>query len=241
MTTFSQLIDDTIIELVRPDLLQMMPSYLNQTIRELHMFSRDGTPVFYDDNRREELVTLSNMDINEGVYNWQIPNMALFQGVGALWYDSVGRYVQPGNPQTARIVSGYPGERRYWYRSGQYIVFSDAGRDGQTVRVMYYEYPRSLVYYPDGKSPILFNRETGLYELNPNRQDQTLTYDQAMDRSTNWMLQRHEETQREGLRAKAWKRADDNNRAKLSYSTFETQKLGIQESAQAIYLRRYGT
>lgn len=240
MTTFSQLIDDTILELVRPDLDSVFASYLNQTVRELHMFSRDGTPVFYDDNLLEELVTLANVP-EDRMYNWAIPNMSLFQGIGAVYYNSISRYVEQRSPKIALRSTGSFFDTYYYYRSGPSIILSNPGADGQQVRMAWYEYPRSLVWYPNGTSPILFDRAAGIYTENPKYTGPALTFEQKMERSTNWMIMRHEEMIREGLRAKAYKRIDDNNRAKLAYSTFETQKLGVQESAQAIYVARYGS
>lgn len=242
MTTFSQLIDDTVIELVRPDLDTFLPAYLNQTIREFHTFSRDGTPVLYDDNRQEESVILSQMELNQWKYNWSIPNMTRFQYMDTVYYDGIGRYVAEKNPRIAKIrtLDGID-ETYYWYRSGQYIVFSNPGMDGQAVLLSWFEYPRTLIYYPKGTSPILYNRETDTYEENPKYLGPVISLEEKMARSTNWILQRHEMATQEGLRAKSWKRADDQNRSKLSYSTFETMKLAVQQSAQAKYVARFGS
>jgi hypothetical protein len=242
MTTFSQLIDDTVVELVRPDLDTFLPAYLNQTIREFHTFSRDGTPVLFDDNRQEESVMLSQMESSGWKYNWQIPNLARFQYMDTVWYSGIGQYAREKNPRIAlaRTLDGV-NETIYWYRSGPFIVFSNPGFDGQEVKISWFEYPRSLIYYPNGTSPILYDRENDSYVENPKYTGPALTYEQKMERSTNWILQRHEDACWEGLRAKSWKRADDQNRSKLSYSTFETMKLAIQQGAQAKYVARFGS
>jgi hypothetical protein len=220
----------------------MLPAYLNQTVREIHTFSRDGTPVFYEDNRLEESVILSGMTVDPGKYLWTIPNLTVFQAMDAVWYGSVGKYAEERNPRVAMLPNLMnPSDPYYWYRSGPQIAFSTPGLDGQEILLSYFAYPRSLPYFAGGTSPILFNRFTFAYEVNPKYTGPTLTYDQAMAVSTNWVLQRHEDSIKEGVRAKAWKRVDDMNRAKLSYSTFETMKTAIQQSAQTRYVARYGS
>lgn len=56
MTTLSQLVDDLLVELVRPDMRSMLVDYANQTVREMHFRPATNAPVLFDANRYEEQI-----------------------------------------------------------------------------------------------------------------------------------------------------------------------------------------
>lgn len=244
MTTFTQLIDDMVIETVRPDLRQVMEGYLNQTIREMHNKTGQGsepTPVLYPDNRVEELVTLSGVT-DTNTYLWQIPAMTRFQIMEAVYYRGIGRYAQLRNPKSA--LGFNPNEvsaMYYFYRSGPYFALMNPGVDGQEVYLSWFEYPRNLPLYGIGVSPAIYDITSDDYVLNPLRADQSLTLDQAIALSTNWLLQKHTQVMREGLRAKIYKRiSDGSDRARLSFSQFENLKTSVQNTEALEYSVNYG-
>lgn len=238
MTTFTQLIDDMVSETLRVDMRQTMADYLNQTIREVHNKSRatpqgnESMPVLYPDNRVEELVTLSGITEDTLTYLWPIPKMTVFQQMEAVYYRGVSRYAQLRNPKSALLVSSAEiSAKFYYYRTGAYFALVNPGADGQLVALSWFEYPRNLPLYGIGVSPVLYDNITEEYSLNPKRADQTLTLEQGLALSTNWLLQRHTDAIREGLRAKIYKRlSDGSNRAQLAYSQFEVLKTSIQNT-----------
>src|SRR6478735_8331283 len=84
MTTFSQLVDEMIVETRRPDLKTEIATYLNQTIREVHFEPSRGNVVHYGENRKETQLT-ANVDSG---YIWDIPNPSTFQGIEAVRFPS---------------------------------------------------------------------------------------------------------------------------------------------------------
>lgn len=246
MTTFTQLIDEMVNETVRPDMRGVMADYLNQTIREVHNKtgqSNEPMPVFYPDNRVEELVALSGMDDStDQKYLWTIPKMTTFQQMEAVYYRSVSRYAQLRNSKVALgFNSNEVSARYYYYRSGPLFAFMNPGADGQYIALSWFEYPRNLPLYDAGKSPVLYDATADDYVLNAARADQTLTLDQALSLSTNWLLQKHPHVMREGLRAKIYKRmSDGSDRARLSFSQFEVLKTGIQNTESLEFTVNWG-
>jgi len=229
MTTFSQVVDEMTLEIVRPDMITMIPGFLNQTIREMHMHAQTNMPVFFDDNRNEALVTVSQADSNDGTFLWDIPNMALLQAIEAINYGYGNRYAKQKSPQVARLNDlSDPNGGYYWYRSGPQIAMAGTGGDGKTVRISWFAYPRSLRYYlPGSTRPLTYNEETMEYA---QPQGATISLEEAMNLSTNWLLQRHAEVLKEGIRAKAYKRMDDQFRASTAYSQFQAMRTGMQNA-----------
>lgn len=227
MTTFSQLIDRVAKDLVRPDMTDLMlPAYLNQTIREMFVNAQTNLPVFFDDTRKEELIQVSQVNTETGAFVWPLPTATLLQRIEAVYYGRTRRYVQMGSPKSSLVTnfSAVNGDC-FWYRVGTNLVFAGAGDDGDNIRISYFEYPRGLTYYPDGSRPAYWDDENQQYMVQAGQ-----TPELALAKTTNFLLERHEQVLAEGLRAKAYKRMDDAARARMCYSQFESMRIGVQNT-----------
>jgi hypothetical protein len=226
MTTFSQLVDRIAKEIVRPDMVEMLPAYLNQTIREIHLNAQTSMPVFYADNRIETQLTITSVDSETGAFVWAVPKPALLQRVEAVFYNRAHRYARESNPKTSMLRNQVLVNDKYsWYRVAQQLVFAGAGDSGDKISVSYFEYPRSLPYYAQAARPAYWDEIQQQYMIAAGQSPID-----ALDKTTNWILERHEELLAEGLRAKAYKRMADETRSRTSYSQYETMRLGVQNT-----------
>lgn len=226
MTTFSQLVDRIANEIVRPDMINMLPAYLNQTIREVHANAQTNMPVFFSENRKEELLTVDALTDETGAFVWSLTLPALLQKIEAVWYGRIGRYVYEGNPRTALNTNPFnPNAEYFYYRVGTNLVFAKAGGVGDKIRLSYFLFPRSLVYYEASARPAYWDNENQQFMIKAGQIPAT-----AFDLTTNWILQKHEEMLAEGLRAKAYKRMDDAARARMCYSQYESMRLSMQNT-----------
>jgi hypothetical protein len=84
-TTASQAVDKLMSELVRQDMVNVLPDYLNQTIRDLHGTNYPGLPSMPVKLRAnlQELTISPNID--DG-YVWTIPNFTRHQFLTAAYY-----------------------------------------------------------------------------------------------------------------------------------------------------------
>lgn len=229
MTTYSQLVDEMILELRRPDLAPDIRTYVNQTIRELHFTPDRGNAIRYRENRRELSLAA---DLDTG-FTWTIPNYEVFQELAAVRYDSV--FNRDGTPawvqerEPGRVLNGLT---EFWYRIGNYIAFAGYGGLNGVISLFYYEYPRRLKYYASALRPAEWDDETGFTYVDP----QPIDADEEAERQalvTNWLLLRWKDVVSEGVRAKAYKRADDDSRAKMCYSLYSQLRQGIYTSETA--------
>jgi len=230
MSTFSQMIDALMTEIVRPDMVAMLPGFLNQTIRECHSGVTTQEPIFFDEGRKENLVTAAG--VTDGVYLWPIPSTPHFQAIDAVYYRKYSVYASPLSPQVIRdVTSARPNDRFAYYRTGPYFAFRGFGTDGDLIDLSWFEYPRSLVYYLAGDSrPLSFDPATLAYTQPTGA---TITLEEAKTLTTNWLIERHTEMLKEGVRAKAYKRMSDEFRANLCYSQFKQMLAGMQQSEGA--------
>jgi hypothetical protein len=235
MTTFSQIVDDIVAETLRLDLLGVIADYLRQTIRDMHIDSVTKMPAFYPDNRKEVQVILSGVG-TENVYVWPIPKATLFQQMEAVYYRAYGVYSLEKKPSIAKVNRGVdPNSRYYWYRAGSNICMANPGKDGQLVDVSWFEYLGSLAYYAKALNPAIYDLASDSYVIANG-----YTNDQALALSTNWMIQRHADTLKEGVRAKIYKRLADMDRARLCYSQFETARSAIINTESMSFSISYG-
>src|SRR5882757_6030616 len=160
MSTFSQIIDELVVEHLRPDLRVTITEYLNQTIREVHnkpvSSSQAPDPVLYESNRVEEIFTVPDTPPS-----WSIPDVTRFQRFETAWYTSQGVYSQKRHPSRAFQHGVNPCDP-YWYRAGSYIVMNGAAQ-GEEVKLSYFQFPRRLTYYAVALRPATFDIETGTY------------------------------------------------------------------------------
>lgn len=229
MTTYSQLVDEMILETRRPDLVAEIRSYVNQTIREMHFTPDRGSATRYRDNRRELSLTA---DLEEG-FTWTLPNFEVFQELSAVRYDSVfdsnSRTVYIQEREPGRVLTGLD---EFWYRIGNYIAFAGYGGLDAVISLFYYEYPRRLKYYAAGVRPAEWDDELGWTYIDP----QPVDADEESARQllvSNWILLRWRDVLTEGVRAKVYKRTADEMRAKTSYSLYAQLRQGMYTAETA--------
>jgi len=229
MTTFSQLLDEMVLETKRPDLLNEMARYLNQTIREVHFEPGRGNVVLYGENRIEDQITTTA----ETGEIWPIPNPGTFQAIEAVRYPTtyLGRmeYVPERTPGP-----NLSSEEFYFYRSGSAFVFGGNygyGGVGAFIQISWFEYPRSLKYKLSADREATYDEESGVWTYQTvNSVDYDSTPElQAVARSlnSNWLLMRWADVLREGLRAKVYKRLSDETRQRTSYSLYQQLRQGL--------------
>lgn len=225
MAVFSEIVDEVLKEVIRPDLITMLPGFLNQTIRETNVGVVSSEPVFFSENRKEDRVTVPS--VTDNVYLWPIPRTTVFQAMDAVFFEKYQVYANLVSPQSMRMLNSMrPNDVFQYYRSGPFYAMRGFGGVGDKIMLAWYEYPHSLKYYPKGLTrPLTFDIETQTY-VQP--QGASISLAAAMDLSTNWILDRHEEMLKEGLRAKAYARMDQESRASIAYSKYKQLLLGMQ-------------
>ena len=228
MTTFSQLVDELVTELVRPDLKSYIMASLNQVIREVHT-GNDRTVYRFASNRVEAIINVGN----EGAtYLYEIPNFNRFQDVEAIWIPRISQFAKPRPPGSVIISDGMRvNDRATWYQSGNYLAIGGYGAAGIDLHLSMFYYPRSLVYHKDhpntGTDPrwAEFNVETETWTYQTGT---PYTDEELRDMSTNWLLLRWTEMLREGVRSKVYKRLGDQQRAALTYSNYMNFRAEMQ-------------
>jgi hypothetical protein len=228
MTTFSQLIDNVLLETSRLDLLPHAISYLRQTIRECHLDPERNTAIFLWPNYAEDQVTADE----ESAYSWPIPDTTRFQGLQMVKYDSV--FEDGYNVYALPMVPGRAGndQRRVYQQVGDQVIFRGYGGVGGIISLAYFEYPRSLKYYAEALRPATWDEESG-YTYLPAYDLDDDTREAARGLTVNWLLERWDMVLEEGLRAKLYKRLSDTERARTCYSLYMSLRLGLQNSEQA--------
>lgn len=223
MTTFSQLVDKMVAETKRPDMATEMATYLNQTLRELHMEPSRGNAIFFKDNRLESQLTAT---ADTGFY-WDLPSISTWQGMEAVQYPNAP--TRACEPIYAREMA--PGKAmnrldHFWYRAGPRVFFNCYGGINALINLSYYQYTKSLTYYISGSRPAIYDESTGwTYADAYNTSDAQRALAQAM--TTNWLLLRWPMVIEEGLRAKVYKRLSDTDRSRTSYSMYQTLRQGL--------------
>ena len=228
MTTFSQLVDAIIDETKRPDLLNPIASYLRQTIRECHLDPDRNTPLFMWGNYNEASI---QADMEQGFY-WLIPDLARFQGLLKVRYDSV--FMDGDAVYAMPLVNNRVAESQYFaYQvAADRVLFKGYGGLNATISLAYYEYPRNLKYYPVGARPATYDEFDGYTYLTEFDTDDA-TREQARALVTHWLLLRWPTALEEGVRAKLYTRLGDEPRARLAYSAYMQIRAGLLNSEKA--------
>lgn len=228
MTTFSQLVDDMILETRRPDLVSEIRSYVVQTIRELHNRPDTNAAVQYRNNLKE-LSLVANVDTG---FSWTIPNSTIFQSMQAVRYDSL---CDPdGEPvyATERVPGRALRDSKYfYYRATDYFSFANYGGNGAGISLAYYEYPRSLKYYAVADRPASYDSEAGWTYLGGVTDPDAQAV--LREKVTNWLLDRWDMVIKEGVRAKVYKRVADDSRSRTAYSLYAQLRMGLFASETA--------
>lgn len=223
MTTFSQLVDELVSEMKRPDLRTEIARYLNQTIREVHFEPETNANICYHDNLTEEQI---EADSDEG-FGWDIPNPARFQKMeGVLLantYDRLGEQIW----LTEKVPNrGMRGAKNFYYRASGRFVFSGYGGTGGLINLAYYLYPARLKYYESAARPASYDPEDGwTYHTDYSATAELQESAQAL--VSNWLLLRWHDVLAEGVRAKVFKRVSDEVRARTSYSLYTSLREGL--------------
>ena len=228
MTTFSQLVDELVLETRRPDMRNEIGTYLNQTIRELHFEPTKGNAIFYKSNLGEEIV-LATLASGQG---WTIPDSTIWQTMAAVRFDSVFDLGKPVYPPFLTPGRGLNGRQYFYYQAGDSYFFSGYGGVGAAISLAYYQYVRRLKYYAAGARPAEYDDDSGwtyaaAFDGTPELQASAQRF------TTNWLLMRWKEVIAEGLRAKVYKRLSDDLRARTCYSLYSTLRQGLYTSEVA--------
>lgn len=220
MTTFSQLVDEVVLELLRPDMTVVIAQYANQTIREMHSRPATNAPVYFDANRNEDELTVTT----DSPWLWEIPSMTRFQKLETVYCPDLDIYLEARQPRMIHQASYEPYAEQFYYRTGTMYAFAGLAA-GMLIHASYFMYPRVLAYKATNNRVVRFNPDTDSYEqiANPG----TPATEPQLELETNWLLQRHDSTIREGVRAKIWKRIGDDSRTRTAYSAFESARTAV--------------
>jgi hypothetical protein len=230
MTTFSQLVDELVTEIRRPDMRVEIATYLNQTIREMHFDPTSGAAAQFKDNLLEDQAVATV----ENGYVWDLPNPALFQQIAAVRFDSIfvndesSVYIRERTPGP-----GLSGQCRFWYRTGPGITFHGYGGVGGIITIAWFEFPRALKYYPAANRPASWDIDLG-WSYDPAFDTTDELRASARFFTTNWMLERWSVIVAEGLRAKVYKRISDTERARTAFSAYTTLRKGVYTSESSV-------
>lgn len=222
MTTFSQMIDELAIELLRPDLKVTMEAYANQTMREMHSRTDTRNGIFFDENRKE--VQFMVVDANPCL--WSIPVVQRFQGLEAAYCPDVDVYFMTRTPSRAFKVTDVPFAEYYMYRTGPQFAFNGI-QAGMNLKLSYFEYVPNLYYKMPANRVVTFSKDLDAYVRTSGGGTPT---DSEMASETNWMLQRWDSVIREGVRAKIYKRLSDDSRMRTAYSAYNDGRLSLIQS-----------
>lgn len=226
MTTFSQLVDEMVLELKRPDLRTEIVAYLNQTVLDLHFQPATGNVIQYTANRQELRIF---PDVANG-YAWDLPKPAVFQMLEAARFTDLQD--RDGEPVWSREMS--PGRRLneilwYHYRRGDAYVFVG---HGEVIDLSYFERPPRLKYYVTADRPATYDDVVGwTYATAYDIDDTTRALARAL--TSNWLTIRYHDVVTEGVRAKVYKRTSDDSRARTAYSMYTSLRQGLYTSESA--------
>ena len=222
MTTFSQLVDTIVSESRRPDMVQEISTYINQTIRELHFDSERNKILFFNDNFRESQLTASS----ESGFSWTIPNPAVFQKLKTVNYptnmDWDGKPIWPQRTTPGRHLNGM---KYFYYQAGNQFFFEGYGGLNAKINLGWFEFPRRLPYVAENRL-VTWDEENQDFVYDPSLVTDEQKAD-ALAKATNWILTRHEDVVAEGARAKVYKRLSDTERARTSYSMYMSLRGGF--------------
>lgn len=241
MYTHSQLIDNLVAELVRPDLLVALSNYLNQTIRELHTTTDNPpTPIDYVGNLGEIALTA---DADEG-FSYELENPYRFQRIESVYYTQFGKYATERKPSSIKAFDGSVDGAEYgYYRSGNEVFFNNYGGDGAQILIAWFDHIQRQAYYPVGSRPCQWDDSTEEFvyytvgAINYGSTDELKARAQYL--CTNWMIQRWYDTMLQGVRAKLWARLADDVRGKTAYSSYQTMRNQLTQTETLVMAPRY--
>ncbi len=223
MSTLSQVVDEVAIESARPDLLVNITSYVNLTIRELHIDPRSGNAIGFADNIVEMQLT-ANLETG---FVYELPQPELFQFLEACWYRRGGKMAVQKSPSTVHQFESDSTSKAYYYRTGPALAFSGYGGNNQLIDLAISQYPRGLRYYKIAERPVRWDPDTDMFVYLPLYDTTPEQREKAQWLSTNWIIRRHKELVKQGTLAKLYTRLKDVDRARLAYSLYEQLRPGF--------------
>jgi hypothetical protein len=225
VTTLSQMVDELVVDTLRPDLRATIANAVNQTIRELHNHPQSGTTILYDENLLEAVLT-ADSDIG---FTWTLPRPHLFQVLEAVYYATVGKYAKLRKPSAIHRFIGEVDGQFYYYRTGPSIAFNAYGGTGAQIQLAWYEYPRALAYQSAASRLVTWSEaaQEFTFASSVTTPEAQLA---ALELATNWLLARHAELVKQGVRAKVYARLGNYDRARLSYSLYESLRPGMMDA-----------
>lgn len=222
MTTFSQLVDEMILEVKRPDMTREIAAYLNQAIREVHFEPQTGNSIQFKDNLTEIQLTAN---VAEG-FTWDLPNPSGFHGIALVRYDNVWVDDSQAYPPEMTPGRGLANLTRYYYRGGQRFAFAGYGGLNAKISIAWWDYPRALKYKVVADRPAQWDDETG-WSYAPAYDVDDDTREAARILVSNWLLIRWKTVLEEALRAKVYKRLERTEIARTSYSMYTSLRQGL--------------
>jgi len=219
MTTFSQMVDDLVVESLRPDLLPTIITYLNQTIRDVHFGQQNKALIKYNDNLNESIV----YGVGEQSTVWPIPSSQLFAKVEAIFFPDVDSLAVERKPSMIHTLGTEPAT---WYRSGQNLVFDGYGGINAPIWIAFLSYPRQLVYYKKDR-PCVWSDAEQTYTYATAYAGTPELQETARLLCTNWLLERWQHVIMEGGRAKLYKRLEKELGMRAAYSSFESARMAL--------------
>lgn len=228
MFTFSQMVDEIVSEVKRPDLTSEIARYVNQTVRECHFDPERNAVQFYRNNGKELAITSTT----EASHVWRIPNPTTFQKLAGVQYPikfgGDGQSVWPTETTPGRHLKDLD---YYFYQAGDSFVFSGYGGVGVPINLYYFAFPASLPYFRANCRPMEYDY------LGTKKYSADWIHEHARDDATllctNWVLQRWSDIVSEGVRAKLYKRVSDTERARTCYSLYAQLRKGLVTSESA--------
>lgn len=233
MITFSQIVDDMVLETRRLDLVAEIARYLNQTIREVHFEPERNNVCLFKNNFREDQITAS-VDTGQ---TWVIPDLAIFQKEHAFRFDSV--WDSDGDPVYASPMTPGPAMNRsdyFYYQAGDTFVFGGKvgyGGVGGVISIAWFEYPSRLKYYAAADRPATWDEESG-WSYHATYDVDATTRLAARNLVSNWLTEKWTAVMEEGLRAKVYKRLSDDVRQRTCYSLYQQLRRGLITSELAV-------
>lgn len=228
MHTFSQMVDEMVSETKRPDLVNEIARYVNQTIREIHFTSDRNAAVFFTSNLQEAMIVADH----DSRLVWEMPDPTRFQKMlGVKYFNSLD---SAGDAVWARETS--PGRHmndlcHFYYRVGGTFAFHGFGGLNSQVGLAWYEFPRSLKYKVPAARPAEYDVDSGwVYDPLVNTPE---LEEGARELTSNWLLLRWTDVIAEGVRAKVYKRLSDDARSRTCYSLYQSLRQGLITSETA--------
>lgn len=234
MTTLTQVVDTIVAEVKRRDLTSRITTFANQTIREVHAQPNQlGRSLTFKANLHERILI---PDVDTG-FVWPIPEARNFQLLSDVWYQIPGVAPLERTPSSAMENRHEVNGRFYFYRSGDSFVFDGYGGTDAPIMVAYHSFPRRLTHFLRN-APVLWNEEEQRYEYSDEYNTTPEKRQEALDKSTNWVLERWTDVILEGVRAKTYKSIGDDGRARLSYSLYESSRPQLVAAESYEYIPR---